>query len=120
MGNDKLYTLKEDSFRFYREEELFNLIKKYLDDHPRKVTITELSEYFHYNRDYLSRVFLNNIHLTIREYNTTVYLKEAYRLLKETSLSVSEITRRTGFASRSQFYQAIRDHYGCTPAEVRK
>jgi transcriptional regulator GlxA family with amidase domain len=47
-------------------------------------------------------------------------LQMARRLLMETSLSLQEITVRTGFSSTSAFSRASKNHFGKTPGQMRK
>lgn len=113
------YDIQEDNLLFYSGEELTESIKQYLDAHKRKVTLEELSMYFHYNGNYLSRIFQNKMGQTIREYNTGVCMQEALSLLKETNLSITEISSRIGFASRAQFYKLFEQQYGQKPMTFR-
>jgi len=52
---------------------------------------------------------------TISEFIKEVRLKEAYKLLRETELTASEISYRVGFNSPSYFNKCFHDFYGCTP-----
>lgn len=46
-------------------------------------------------------------------------LGEAIRLLRETSLSVSDIGLRVGYANRTTFYRAFRKRYKRSPSDIR-
>jgi AraC-like DNA-binding protein len=46
-------------------------------------------------------------------------LDQAVRLLSTTSLSVSEISYRTGFSSQSALTNALRKHKGTTPSRLQ-
>lgn len=46
-------------------------------------------------------------------------LDESVRLLKDTSLTVSEIARQSGFPSSQYFCRTFRSLKGCTPQSLR-
>jgi AraC-like DNA-binding protein len=47
-------------------------------------------------------------------------LTEAARLLRETTLSISEIAARIALGERRTFYLAFRQGFGCSPDAFRK
>ncbi len=119
MTNGKLYDTEYLHEKFLAGEDLAEQMKKYLDQNPKKITLEEMTEIFHYNRNYLSKVFVENTNQTVKQYNHMVCLKEAKRLLTETDMPVSAVAERLGFMSRSQFYRVYQEHFGCNPAEMR-
>jgi AraC-like DNA-binding protein len=56
---------------------------------------------------------------TPMEYVREVRLREAARLLRQSSLPVDTVAGRTGFASRSHFSRAFRDLFGQSPSAYR-
>jgi AraC family transcriptional activator of mtrCDE len=48
-----------------------------------------------------------------------VRLREAARMLRQSSLPVDTVAGRTGFASRSHFSRAFRDLFGQSPSAYR-
>lgn len=119
LTNENLYETERIQEKHLAKEDLAEAIKEYLDENPKKITVEELTKKFHYNRNYLSRIFLENINHSIKEYNNMVCMREAERLLKQTDLSVALIAERLGFMSRSQFYRVFREQFGCNPADIR-
>ena len=102
----------------FADEELAEQIKAYLDQTPVRLTVEELTEVFHYNRNYMSKIFLAHTNGTIKDYNREICMKEAKRLLLETDLSVSAVAEKVGYMSRSQFYACFKEYYGCLPTEI--
>lgn len=119
LTNENLYGIERIQEKHLAKEDLAEAIKEYLDENPKKIKVEELTKKFHYNRNYLSRIFLENINHSIKEYNNMVCMREAERLLKQTDLSVALIAERLGFMSRSQFYRVFREQFGCNPADIR-
>lgn len=115
INNKKLYDREIVCEHVLAGEDIAESIKAYLDENPRKITVEELTKIFHYNRNYLSKVFAENMSQTIKAYNNTVCMMEAKRLLTETDLPVTLVAERVGFMSRSQFYKVFREQFGCNP-----
>lgn len=118
ITNNGLYDREIVCEHVLAEEDIAENIKAYLDENMRKVTMEELTKVFHYNRNYLAKVFTENMNQTIKAYNNTVCMCEAKRLLEETDLPVTRIAERLGFMSRSQFYKVFKAHFGCTPNQA--
>ena len=58
--------------------------------------------------------------MTIKEYQMTLRLREASRLLCETDLSITEIASEAGFYDVFFFSKTFRKEKGITPSEFRK
>lgn len=57
---------------------------------------------------------------TVVQYLKTVKMKNAKTLLKNTNLSILEISNMLGYASLSHFNKVFKDYTGMTPASYRK
>ncbi|PWD97869.1 helix-turn-helix domain-containing protein [Marinilabilia rubra] len=58
--------------------------------------------------------------LSVSQFIRQVRLKQAMELLRETSLTTSETSYRTGFSSLSYFIKCFREYYGYPPGEAVK
>ena len=120
LGNPCLYEWHTERENVLLDEDLAEQIKLYLDDVKRKVTMEELTEQFHYNRNHLAKIFTDHVGWQIRDYNRDVCMKEATRLLEETDFSVSAVAEKVGYLSRAQFYRNFQAYFGCLPSEIIK
>ena len=68
----------------------------------------------------LQRDFLACTGLTPVRYRNIMRLREANRLLTETSLPIAEIATRLGYTNLAHFSAAFRQVYQVSPREVRK
>jgi AraC-like DNA-binding protein len=84
-----------------------------------KLTLQELARSCFYNPSYFSRIFKQKFHMSLTEYVTRKRIDNAMRLLCSTTLSVDEISQKTGFVDRSTFYAAFSRITGTTPAQYR-
>lgn len=86
-------------------------MKNYADQAKRRISRQLLTERFHFNSDYLCKVFKEKMGQTFRVYNENVYMYEAHRLICEEKRSVTEASERVGFSSRAQFYKVYRNYF---------
>lgn len=102
------------------EKELFEEITKYIKQRNGRVSRRELAEVFHYSGNYIYKVVHKYTGLSVFDYGMTFCLKEAARMLSETTLTAQEISNTLGFSNRSHFYRLFRDMYKMTPKEYRR
>lgn len=119
ITNSALYQAKQYQIVPQSMEDLPKNIKQYLDTHRYKISGSELSAVFHFHKDYLSRVFQEKMNQSIKKYNQNICMEEAYRLLCDSQMTISEIAAAVNYASRSQFYAAFEKTYGIKPSSLR-
>lgn len=66
----------------------------------------------------LQRIFKEELNLSPNDFITTLKMEEAARLLKETSLSISEVAYAVGFNDPSYFGRVFRKYFGKSPKEL--
>ncbi|APA63267.1 helix-turn-helix domain-containing protein [Maribacter sp. 1_2014MBL_MicDiv] len=82
--------------------------------------VSELAEALHMSRSNLLRKIKKQTQLSASQFIRQVRLKEAMKLLKEDSSTVSEISYQVGFGSTSYFIKCFREQYGYSPGELGK
>ena len=101
--------------------QLIENIKNYVDSKLEfDIKIWHIANIFHYNAQYLGRLFKEGANLSFNDYLNSQRLKRSEILLKETELSVLEISNRVGFNNISYFNRLFKKHLGTTPTEYRK
>jgi len=84
-----------------------------------KITPTMLSKKLNMDVSYLCRRFKKDTGKTITTYVNEVKISEAQRLLKNSELSVFEISERLGFSAQNYFQSVFKKITGSTPVEYR-
>ncbi|WP_027855828.1 GlxA family transcriptional regulator [Marinobacterium jannaschii] len=79
----------------------------------------QLAEFAHLSVRQLERLFRSHLQHSPSEYYMKLRLERARQLLKESSLSVSEVAIACGFGSASHFTRTYRKHFACSPREER-
>jgi len=78
-----------------------------------------LAERFHISPFYLSRTFKAVTGFTLTEYIQSVRIRQAQKLLKETDLSITEISAQSGFDSFSHFGKIFKKIARVSPRDYR-
>lgn len=102
------------------ENLLFLRISRLLQDTNGRLTRSELARILSYNGSYLNAIVQRRTGMCLFDYGMTFCFQKAELLLKETSLSVSQIAAELKFTNRTHFYALFRKHYGMTPQQWRK
>ncbi len=103
------------------QEKMITKVKQYIDDNYYKpnLTLTKISSMYGVNYHHLSRVFKQELNTTFSKYVNNLRVDVASRLLKDKSLSVSQISYSCGFDDPGYFCKVFKKSLGTTPAEYR-
>lgn len=104
----------------YRAKALIKKAKEYIKQqvyHP--LSLSDVAEYLHISKSYLSVMFKNEIGENISSYINSEKIKEAKKLLLETEMSVSEISEKLGYSTSKYFIEKFSKSTGISPAKYR-
>lgn len=90
------------------------------DDPMNKWTVDEMCGDLEMSRTYFHRLYFKAFGVTCRQDIIKSRLLYAADLLKNTNMSVSEISESCGYDSDSYFMRQFKQHNGCTPTEFRR
>ncbi len=104
------------------EEDLFDggLLIQYIKKHYNSITLTELSQVFHYSEAYLSGLIYKHMGNSFSSIRRDIRLKKAVAYLTETSLSITDIAMMIGYQSADHFTRIFKKKYGVSPLGYRK
>ncbi len=121
------YLLNPDYFSYQKvilpsdqEEYLFLRVQDALVDSHGRISRAKLATELNYSPDYLNKIVKKRTGMFLSVYGRKFTLKEAARLLSQTSMSISKIMSELGFQNRSHFYHIFKEKYGVTPNEYRE
>jgi transcriptional regulator GlxA family with amidase domain len=80
----------------------------------------ELADYVGITVRQLQRLFRRHLGCTPSRYYLQIRLARARELLRQTGLSLVEISVLTGFVASSHFSKTYKDYFGCTPSQERR
>lgn len=88
--------------------------------HDQDLSLDRVADAVHVSPFYLSHLFRDELGTTFVSYLTEVRLDEARRLLKDTQLTISEISERVGYSDASYFSRVFKKHIKVTPGKFRR
>ena len=92
-----------------------------LDTNFRKpLTLEQLAESVHLNRNYFSTIFTQLMGCSVSEYLIRQRLRNALQLLSCTNWSLETIAHDSGFHNISYFSRTFRKHFGISPGQYRQ
>lgn len=96
-------------------------VQKYINRHYFKedLSIAEIANKMEVSQTYLIRLFKRNLKMTFVEYLTNVRIKNAIILMRDPTLTLSEIAELVGYNTQHYFNNVFRRHVGISPQEYR-
>lgn len=112
--------LKRDSKE--RHESMIARIEAYVEKNYGNINLSmnEISDHVNMSSAYLGRLFKQVTGNAFSEYLTKFRLNKACALLRNTDLTVNEISDQVGFTNSSYFYIIFKKNLECTPNQYRK
>lgn len=98
-----------------------NAIQYILDNiEEQELSIDKVANSVFMHPVYLNRIFKKYCGMSIGKYIVGERMKYASCLLKNTSLSVSEVAEKTGYSYYANFQVMFKKYYGITPVQYQK
>jgi YesN/AraC family two-component response regulator len=94
-------------------------VKEYVTANYQTVTLGDLAQYVHMNRNYLSQFFAKHCEESFSAYVMQVRMTKAAELLKDIQFRVHEISVLVGYGNPKNFSRSFKKHYGISPREYR-
>ena len=103
------------------EEALPQKIRSYIEAHYREdILLDELCHLFYCSRATLTSSFRKAYQTSIHQYLLTFRLRLSCELLADTSYTVGQAARESGFQDQNYFTKVFKKEYGVTPSNYRR
>lgn len=103
------------------ERENLKRIVAYIEEnYDQPLTLADLAAKFHFNPSYLSSYFSTHRGIGLNEYLTQVRIEKAKEHLKNSRISISEISDLVGYDNHSYFCKVFKKVTGLSPSKYRK
>lgn len=90
------------------------------EHHAEKISLEQIAKIFGYAPAYLSRMFQQYAKVNFKDYLREIRLESAYKEMRNSSATLSEIALNNGFPNEKAFSKAFFEKYGQLPSEYRK
>lgn len=102
-------------------ERLACAVKDYLDrNYARDIHLPELVEFFHFSKEYISKLFKEKYNMGIYEYVLARRMTRAKVLLEENEIQIQSLAERLGYKDSNYFSKAFHTFYGISPTAFRE
>lgn len=96
-------------------------IVQYMQKHlAEEISLNVLAEQFHLSAQYISQLFKNEIGVNFLAYLTNIRMEKAKKLLLSSSLSIGEISEKSGYGDYRVFTKVFKKTEGVTPSQYRR
>ncbi len=105
------------------QRERIRMVKQYIDEYSKDLKIGDvqkIADQFFFARRTLTRTFKDETGFTIQGYIEKAKLDNALRLLRETKLSIKEISVLSGYPDQNYFCRVFTREFGSSPKNIRQ
>ena len=100
---------------------IIEAIMKYINiNYKNKINLQEIADFMGYSKNYICAYFKKHSGFSIVEYINGQRIKKSQDLLKNSAMSVTEISSECGFESITHFGRTFKLIVGCSPLQYRK
>ena len=94
---------------------------EYIDqNYSEKITLTQLAERENVTTTYLSHFIHDNLHMTFQEYVSSVRFERALKLLRDTSMCMTDVSVVSGFSDVKYLSRMLETYFGMSAQESCK
>lgn len=100
------------------ERKLLNQIKEWVKNNSDiDIKVSDVAKQFGYNADYISRLFKNNMKISLKNYIDNNRIRYIKNILLNTDDTLLEISEKCGFSDYKYFLKFFKYHEKLTPTE---
>ena len=100
--------------------ETFQKILDYIsENYAHDISLDDLSAILNYSTSTISHMFPTFIGMSFKKYLNKVRINNAFDLLKDTSINITDIATQCGYNNVRAFNNAFKTETGVTPTEIR-
>jgi AraC-like DNA-binding protein len=94
---------------------------KYMKNHYSEgITVIDVAKYLGINRSYFTSSFKKEMGIGPSQYLTDLKMKQAYKMLKNSKVTITEIALSIGYSDLYSFSRAFKSYYDLSPRQCRK
>lgn len=121
--NDNCHFITEMFFSLFNNEKIQqnanrNEFLQYIDKNYKdpNLDLQQMADYFHFNINYLSRLFKKQTGINFSEYLTNIRIKEAINIIENSEISIDNVAQEVGIVNRRSFNRIFKKETGLSPA----
>ena len=88
-------------------------------NYMNKITLEDIADHVYLSKSHLSKVFSEEMNITISTFINKIRIEKSRHLLKDNSLSIADVANLTGFDDQSYFTKQFKIFTGISPKKFR-
>ena len=89
-------------------------------NYMKKITLEDIADHVFLSKTYLSRIFKEEMKVTLSKYINKIRIDKSKLLLLDSSLSLADVANLTGFDDQSYYSKTFRNITGMSPGRYRE
>ena len=107
--------------RSARSNTVVDTVKAYIgENYAQRLTKADIAAQVFLNPDYLAKLFKKETGTALTDYLTQVRIEKAKALLRDETISLTDVATQTGFDYYSYFSTIFKKATGVSPSDYRK
>lgn len=121
VSNEVALLKKKEDNKQFKYENKVTTVKQYIYDHyDQDLSLMDLASLVYINPDYLCRIFKKETGCGLIKFIKNYRMSEAKRLLEQTHMKITDISKKVGYRNVSYFCQSFREFYSISPEKYRQ
>lgn len=89
-------------------------------NYMHKISLSDIAEHVYMSKSYISKIFNEEMHMSISSYISKVRIDKSKHLLLDDSMTIADIASLTGFEDQSYFTKQFKTATGLSPKKFRE
>lgn len=104
-----------------KHTEIINQINTYIEENfSTSISLSNIADKFFINKNYLCDIYKSETNSTINDYITTLRIDKSKELIRDTNLTLTQISYEVGYQNTSYFNRVFKKKTGISPSEYMK
>lgn len=99
---------------------IFKITAYVKNNYMKKITLDDIADNVYLSRTYISRIFKEEMKVTLTKYINKIRIDKSKQLLLDSSLSLADVANLTGFDDQSYYSKTFRSITGMSPGRYRE
>ncbi len=99
---------------------IFKITAYVKNNYMKKITLDDIADNVYLSRTYISRIFKEEMKVTLTKYINKIRIDKSKQLLLDSSLSLADVANLTGFDDQSYYSKTFRNITGMSPGRYRE
>ena len=99
---------------------IFKITAYVKNNYMKKITLDDIADNVYLSRTYISRIFREEMKVTLTKYINKIRIDKSKQLLLDSSLTLADVANLTGFDDQSYYSKTFRSITGMSPGRYRE